>query len=268
MKKLILAAGVAVILSGCGSSQHGDPRPDGVITPQNYLRLSNGEALKFGYGQGTMTAKKADGNNLDGKYYVAGHSGRFSYNFTEVSHVQNGIVGHVGGIDTPVNAIPNQGTAHYTGSLYANNIGPVKEDSLGADIQNDGVRAGGFRGVADFGTKTFTGTGYMVPANNPNTGPGNPTGKNGEDFIPSRQYDFKSNITGNKFAGTGTIRDLLIKNDGTSTITNPDANAKVNSTSVMDVRGGFYGPNYEEVAGLIKSAQYPQADATFGAARQ
>ncbi len=290
MKKLTLALAIGFLISACGGSQHGDPTPNGPINPNNYLRLSNGQTMKLVYGAGTVTsnssASTSGGNSTSknssalGGYHVGGHAGQYSYALTEVGQNGFAITPHVGGYETPADRIPTAGVAYYRGSAFIPATEATKD--FGAEV-NDGVRSAKFDATVDFGAKTITGRSILekgeTTIDRTQTQTTNVTNSNGtvtpqtstttvsEPAMSARVYEFKAPIVGAKYNGVGTVKDadyLLIGN-GSYDPTKP---TQVNNAMNIDVGGAFYGPNYEETAGWVKSAGHPQADMTFTGKKQ
>ncbi len=292
MKKLTLALAIGFLISACGGSQHGDPTPNGPINPNNYLRLSNGQTMKLVYGAGTVTSvslsdKKDEASSsgktresLNGDYYVGGHAGQYSYALTEVGQNGFAITPHVGGYETPADRIPAAGVAYYRGSAFIPATEATKD--FGAKV-NDGVRSAKFEATVDFGAKTITGRSILekgeTTIDRTQTQTTNVTNSNGtvtpqtstttvsEPAMSARVYEFKAPIVGAKYNGTGTVKDadFLLIGNGSYDPTKP---TQVNNAMNTDVGGAFYGPNYEETAGWVKSAGHPQADMTFTGKKQ
>lgn len=291
MKKLTLAVAIGFLISACGGSQHGDPTPNGPINPNNYLRLSNGQTMKLVYGAGTVTSTTAGnssgtstGNSssresLQGGYYVGGHAGQYSYALTEVGQNSFAITPHVGGYETPADRIPAAGVAYYRGSAFIPTSDATKD--YGTEV-NAGVRSAKFDATVDFGAKSITGRSILekgeTTIDQQQTTTTNITNSNGtvtpqtttttvsQPAMSARVYEFKAPIVGAKYNGTGTVKDAeFLLNNGSY---EPGKPTQVNNAMNIDVGGAFYGPNYEETAGWVKSAGHPQADMTFTGKRQ
>lgn len=125
------------------------------------------------------------------------------------------------GIRTAETDIPHSGTAHYTGTWEARIGTPIQWDN-----QADKTAKAKF--TVDFGGKSISGT---------------LTEENG---VEPAFYIEKGVIDGNGFHATAHTRDTGINLSGTGS-TNPQRFKASN----LRVEGGFYGPQAEELGGII-----------------
>ncbi|HGH0150380.1 TPA: transferrin-binding protein-like solute binding protein [Neisseria meningitidis] len=125
------------------------------------------------------------------------------------------------GIRTAETDIPHSGTAHYTGTWEARIGTPIQWDN-----QADKTAKAKF--TVDFGGKSISGT------------------LTEKDGVEPAFYIEKGVIDGNGFHATAHTRDTGINLSGTGS-TNPQRFKASN----LRVEGGFYGPQAEELGGII-----------------